>query len=348
MQGNSQGGRLGLKAGEWIEVRSRDEILGTLDEQGKLDGLPFQPEMLAWCGQKLKVGKVAHKTCDTIHKTGGRRMLDAVHLEGIRCDGSMHGGCQANCLLFWKEAWLKRPSDPAIPELQPRAQGRCTEATLHDRVTRNNGTDQSEATWVCQITQLYEATAPLSPYDVGQYVRDVTSGNVSAWKLACILTFAGFTRLLHLGIGYRALIWIYDTWQSLTGGKPYPLADGLLPKGVRTPTGETKLQVGEWVEVRSADEIRATLGPDSKNRGLLFDPEMVKYCGERRQVQRRVSRLIDEPTGRMIEMRNPCIVLTDAYCRGECTPRRLACPRAIDSYWREIWLKRVSEPERGA
>ena len=36
-----------------------------------------------------------------------RSMKNAVFLEGLRCDGSAHGGCQRGCLFFWKEAWLK-------------------------------------------------------------------------------------------------------------------------------------------------------------------------------------------------------------------------------------------------
>ena len=35
-------------------------------------------------------------------------MKNSVHLEGVRCDGEGHRGCQAGCLIFWKEAWLKR------------------------------------------------------------------------------------------------------------------------------------------------------------------------------------------------------------------------------------------------
>jgi len=105
--------RLGLRAGDWVVVRSREEILATLDDSARLDGLPFQAEMLALCGRRLRVAKVAHKTCDTINKTGGRRMLDAVHLEGARCDGSAHGECMADCMFFWKEAWLRREDEPA-------------------------------------------------------------------------------------------------------------------------------------------------------------------------------------------------------------------------------------------
>ena len=39
----------------------------------------------------------------------------AVHLGGTRCDGSAHGGCQAGCLLFWKEEWLRPDADEPSP-----------------------------------------------------------------------------------------------------------------------------------------------------------------------------------------------------------------------------------------
>ena len=57
---------LGLHAGDWVVVRSQEEILATLDERARLDSLPFQPEMLAFCGRRMRVAKVAHKSCDTI------------------------------------------------------------------------------------------------------------------------------------------------------------------------------------------------------------------------------------------------------------------------------------------
>src|SRR4051812_3839773 len=112
---NVQSHKLGLRAGEWVEVRSADEILGTLDAQQSLEGLPFMPEMLQYCGRKFRVYKTAHKTCDTVKEYAIRRMNNAVHLDGLRCDGEGHAGCQAGCLLYWKEAWLKRsaPADHA-------------------------------------------------------------------------------------------------------------------------------------------------------------------------------------------------------------------------------------------
>jgi hypothetical protein len=88
------------------------------------------PEMLQFCGQRYTVTKRASKLCDTITWSGMRRMEDAVHLTGVRCDGSGHGGCQAGCLVYWKEAWLKRvdDGDPAHPP--PQAPPAVTPETL--------------------------------------------------------------------------------------------------------------------------------------------------------------------------------------------------------------------------
>ena len=102
-----------MKSGDYVQVRSREEILATLDENGCLDGMPFMPEMLRFCGKRIRIWKVAHKTCDTVTKSGGRAIPEAVHLEYSRCDGSAHDGCQARCNLFWKTTWYdNRVTDP--------------------------------------------------------------------------------------------------------------------------------------------------------------------------------------------------------------------------------------------
>ena len=102
-----------LHAGDWVQVRTPEEILATLDGNGCLDGMPFMPEMLASCGRRLRVFKRAHKTCDTIESYVIRKLGRTVHLEGSRCDGSAHGGCEAACQLFWHEAWLRPVAAPA-------------------------------------------------------------------------------------------------------------------------------------------------------------------------------------------------------------------------------------------
>ena len=52
-----------FRAGDRVIVRSPEEILSTLDADGTLDGLPFMPEMLDWCGKPFRVERRAEKTC---------------------------------------------------------------------------------------------------------------------------------------------------------------------------------------------------------------------------------------------------------------------------------------------
>jgi len=101
------------------------------------------------------------------------------------------------------------------------------------------------------------------------------------------------------------------------------------------------LQPGEWVRVKSYDEILKTLDQNNKNRGLYFDAEMVPYCGKSFRVQGRLKKIVDEKTGKMTEFKSPCILLEGAVCESRYSECRLFCPRAIYSYWREIWLERL-------
>src|SRR5215217_5098531 len=110
-----------VRKGDLLRIRSADEILSTLDSDGTVDGLLFMPEMLQYAGREVRVQSSAHKTCDGAAVI--RKMDNTVHLEGLRCDGSAHGGCQAGCLLFWREEWLRPASEP-----QPAPSGTTDEA----------------------------------------------------------------------------------------------------------------------------------------------------------------------------------------------------------------------------
>ena len=38
-------------------------------------------------------------------------MPGAVLLDDLRCDGRVHGGCEMECMIVWKDAWLERIDD---------------------------------------------------------------------------------------------------------------------------------------------------------------------------------------------------------------------------------------------
>ena len=109
------------------------------------------------------------------------------------------------------------------------------------------------------------------------------------------------------------------------------------------PAANLDLQPGEYVRVKSLDEINATLDKHQKNRGLWFDQEMAKFCGNTYRVHTRMSKIINERSGKMIQFKTPSVVLENVYCQSEFSDCRLFCPRSIYSYWREAWLERIDD-----
>ena len=340
-----------LRVGDWVEVRSKEEILATLDSSGQLDGMPFMPEMFAFCGKRFQVYKRAHKTCDTVFPVRGRRVHQAVHLS-TRCDGSAHDGCQASCLIFWKEAWLRplgknSSQDAAIlQQVLPKREsvtsssGGCFEDIVWDRAQTVPA--DGEPSYICQATQLPYATTDLMWWDVRQYTEDYRSGNVGLWRLICGGVYFLYYWLTRAGIGMgRPMRWFYDTFYPLWGGAPFPRRRGVIPEGERTPAGTLDLQPGELVRIKPYKEILSTLDSRNRNRGLYFDAEEVPYCGGTYRVQKRVTKIVDERTGKMRDMKGPCVILDSVICESRYSECRLFCPRSIYSYWREIWLERV-------
>ena len=143
----------------------------------------------------------------------------------------------------------------------------------------------------CQATELTRAAPVGIPlWDPRQYVQDVRTGNAPVPQVSGASPSALFNRMQDLT--RRRLperLWI-------RGGQRYPFIRGTAD---HSPTETLDLQPGEWVRVKSLEEISATLNADNINRGLSFDREMLKYCGRTAQVLRRVDHIIDESSGQM-------------------------------------------------
>lgn len=342
-----------LRAGDWVQVRSKEEILTSLDKNGRLQGLPFMPQMFQYCGKRFRVFKRAHKTCDTTaFKMVGRRLADTVHLE-LRCDGKAYGGCDAACLIFWKEAWLRPIKEDANSEDISRRShsggsgeglnaAYCSEQDIWQATRVQDNQPGEEPTYSCQATRLPYFTTPLRWWDIRQYVEDYTSGNVTLRRIVCGFIYVGY---YHLTLARRNRLgrparWVYDQFQALVGGVPFPRRKGTIPPGQPTPSCTLNLQPGELVRVKSYKEILATLD-GVKNRGMNFDAELVPYCGGVYRVKARVERFINEKNGRMSSLKTPAVVLENVWCHARYSSCRMFCPRSIYPWWREIWLERV-------
>jgi hypothetical protein len=347
-------------AGDVVEVRSKDEILATLEKSGQLDGLPFMPQMLQYCGQRLRVLARAHKTCDV---AGGkiRALPDGVHLE-TRCDGQAYGGCQASCLIFWKTAWLK-PCAPAVvvdhPPLSRASRevnvidplvSTCTEADIKRGTKARDDSGKGTVTYVCQATRVAAFTRPLAWWNVGQYLEDYCSGNVSLGRFARGIIYKAYqhgTQAWRNKIGIPAR-WLYDIFQTMIGGIPFPQKSGKLPHGAPAPKTDLNLHPGDGVRVKSHKAILSTIHQGGMNRGLLFDKEMVPFCGKVFRVKARVSTFVNERTGELTTLKTPAVILEGVWCQSRYSDNKMFCPRAIHSWWREIWLERVTTPESAA
>jgi hypothetical protein len=324
---------LGLRPGDLVRVRSMYEIAATLDEHGSLDGLPFMPEMVRFCGRTLPVVQRADKTCNGVGER--RRMHDTVHLANVRCDGSGHAGCQAACLMYFKEAWLERASAPrngAQPrELEPDER-RFVEETIVPATTRTSAQAPEKTVFRCQATEIPAASTPLHDIKPDQYVRDLRN-----WPLLKILR-----GLLLEGVVLAQRAWrkFMPARLHILGGQIWPFFTGRLERGT-TPKRTLDLQPGELVRIKSKDEILATLDETNRNRGLTFDIEMTPYCGRMARVLTRVGQLVDENTGEMLDIKSDCIILEGVVCKADF---HKFCTRATYPYWREIWLERVEDP----
>jgi hypothetical protein len=299
------------RTGQTVWVRGLKDILRTLDSDGKLDNLPFMPEMIPYCGRAFRISHLPSRTC--VEGTGICEFSDVVFLEGLRCDGAAHDGCQRRCLLFWRPEWL---SDTPPAGAAHDAAG-AAEAVLKTR---------QDQRYFCQSTELASvATAKQADglgfgTRLGRDLHDLQLGNIN---------FLEFSRHMSKGVSNRL--------KRLAGVGPGHAVTGSRQK---TETLSLDLQPGEWVEKKSRSEIEETLDVSGKNKGLLFTPPMLPYCGKRYRVANRLQKMILEENGRMIQLKDT-VVLEGVTCQA------WGCQRSNLQFWREIWLRRV-EPEPGS
>jgi hypothetical protein len=302
-----------------VEVKSAEEIALTLDASGTLDGLPFMPEMVEFCGRRFRILRRAEKTC--IEAPTGAFLIrefrggEVFLLEGLRCSGANHDGCQRLCMFFWKAAWLR-----LVPDRHPDA-GNQLHSIQEIRPTLRTKIDAER--YFCQSTELGNATRiePIGAFRIlWKCLRDFWSGGIGLFE-AIALIFAP----------------LYRKVRDRVVGRPR-----LLGNLKRTPVGALNLQPGELVAIKSLSEIRETLDTQGRNRGLVADIELGRFCGSRYRVRSRLDRMISESNGRM---RHPegTVLLEGNTCL--CARALGGCPRLEFCYWREVWLERVSEDD---
>ena len=291
---------LNLHPGEIVEVRSQEEILATLDENRELGKLSFTSEMLKFCGRRFRVLNYLERIM--VEGIGIRKIDNAVILEGVTCDGEFHEGCGRTCQLIWREEWLKKVDSQENASMQAATQ------------SIDYSGEKDKAIVPCQSVNLVKATSLLS--------WNIFPNSNKDTKQSFGLVKRLYSFLVSISIRLHTI-----------GKKKYDVS-GRLKK---TPTQSLHLRVGELVQVKSKEEILETLDSQGRNRGLGFSPEMMKFCGEKHRVGKRVEKAINEANGNLRQIANT-VILEEVTCNGGAHGD---CLRNCFCLWREIWLKRV-------
>ena len=106
-----------LAAGDWVQVRSQEEIEATLDQWQELKGCAFLDNMWAYCGTIQQVLQPMERFLDE-RDYKVKKCRGVVLLEGVICRGTpVFGRCDRCCHLFWRVEWLEKIGlqPPPIP-----------------------------------------------------------------------------------------------------------------------------------------------------------------------------------------------------------------------------------------
>lgn len=96
-----------LQAGNRVRVRTHSEIAQTLDERGFSKGCKFMEQMAQYCGRDFLVAGKVEKFYDEA-RCRTLQCKNLVLLESIYCNGTVVGGCDRMCFLFWRTEWLEK------------------------------------------------------------------------------------------------------------------------------------------------------------------------------------------------------------------------------------------------
>lgn len=99
-----------INEGDMVRIRTREEIIATLNERNKLEGCFFMQEMFNYCGNQYKVIRKVDSFFDEA-STEMKKARKTYLLEGVHCSGKITGyvtKCDRYCYSFWKESWLEK------------------------------------------------------------------------------------------------------------------------------------------------------------------------------------------------------------------------------------------------
>jgi len=105
-------------------------------------------------------------------------------------------------------------------------------------------------------------------------------------------------------------------------------------------SGQANIRPGEWVKVRSKNDIRRTLDDREKYKGCRFEYEMYEHCGKTYKVLKVIDYFFDEARQKMCKCQDT-VILDGVVCSGRQRLYKVSCDRNCFFFWRVVWLEKI-------
>jgi hypothetical protein len=118
------------------------------------------------------------------------------HARRLRYSGVEHDGCPKGCMIFWREAWLRKVQDAAVLSADLNSGGPLS-ARLQTKIDAK--------TYFCQASEILKATRPLSRWErLGKCFSEVRVGNCMLLEMTHRISIWLFWRIRRVLLGAYA------------------------------------------------------------------------------------------------------------------------------------------------
>lgn len=105
--------------------------------------------------------------------------------------------------------------------------------------------------------------------------------------------------------------------------------------------GKSEIHNGDFIQVRSAEEINIILDDWRKHKGCSFMDDMYQYCGKSYRVLKEINFFFDEAKQKIVKCKN-IVILDKVTCSGKRTLYKERCDRDCFLFWHKDWLNKIS------
>lgn len=290
-----------------VKIRTREDVLQTLDSDFKLDGCQLTDKMCGCCSAVRRVTKVVRNVFDEHESRMYETRAPLYILENMICDGKVQDfehRCDHCCQLLWHEEWLKRAEGEEDPML--------TEETSFYGGENLCGPDTSCTISLPEVCQL-------------RLLDGLKRQNSS------------ISNLLQFRI---KLLWSTKTKASYLVNRLKSITSSYLDTAETSFLYNNSIKQGDTVRVLNREEINKSLDLHNKYNKCQFINEMYKYCDNDYIVLKEIKYFYDEAKRKMCKCKD-IFLLQDVTCSGERRAFSKPCDRHCYYFWHKKWIRKI-------